>query len=93
MEWERRAAKESDRAAVEPYAPAMADDLDKVGGDDLPPLGEEARAQRRATSMPLVWAFLALIVAAAFIAALALKSGHGFAVGDPRTAPAPHARS
>jgi hypothetical protein len=37
-----------------------------AGGDDMPPSGEEARAQRLATSMPLVWLALGLIVVLLF---------------------------
>ncbi len=36
------------------------------GGNDMPPSGEEARAQRKATSMPLVWLLLGLVVALGF---------------------------
>ena len=36
-------------------------------GDDLPPLGAEARSQRKATSMPLIWLVAGLVVIAAFV--------------------------
>jgi uncharacterized RDD family membrane protein YckC len=57
----------------------MASDPDRLpprgdtgpGGNDLPPSGEEARAQRRATSLPLVWLILGLVVAGLFTAWIA----------------------
>ncbi len=36
------------------------------GGNDLPPRGEEARDQRRETSLPLVWLILGLVLVGAF---------------------------
>ncbi len=41
------------------------------GGDDLPPSGAEARAQRRATRLPLVWLTLGLVAAGLFWAWMA----------------------
>jgi hypothetical protein len=49
------------------------------GGDDMPPSGEEARAQRKATSMPWVWLILAIGLAALFAILLEARS--------PRQAP------
>jgi uncharacterized RDD family membrane protein YckC len=46
-----------------------------AGGDDVPPSGEEARAQRRATSLPAVWLVLGLLLAAAFAGLLTATSG------------------
>ncbi len=46
------------------------------GGDDTPPRGEEARSQRRATSMPWVWLAAGLLVVAVFVAFLMLRFGH-----------------
>ena len=45
------------------------------GGEDMPPTGEEARSQRRSTSMPIVWLGLALALMAAFAAVLAVHFG------------------
>jgi hypothetical protein len=64
------------------------------GGDDMAPDGEEARAQRRATSMPIVWLGLGLLVVLAFTAALGLRFGarHPAAIGastSPSSAVAP----
>jgi hypothetical protein len=41
----------------------------------MPPTGEEARAQRRATSMPIVWLGFGLMVVAAFTAVLGMHFG------------------
>ena len=47
-----------------------------ANGDDLPPRGEEARAQRRETVMPLVWLGLGLLVVIVFVAVLAMRSDY-----------------
>jgi hypothetical protein len=39
-------------------------------GDDLPPSGAEARAQRRSTSLPLVWLAVGLVLIVGFILAI-----------------------
>ena len=39
----------------------------------MPPSGEEARAQRRATSMPVVWLILGLVVVLVFTFMMALE--------------------
>lgn len=44
------------------------------GGDDLPPSGEEARAQQKATTMPLIWLVLGAAVVAVFLILLATRS-------------------
>ncbi len=36
--------------------------------DDTPPTGDEARAQRRQTVMPLIWLALGIVAALAFVA-------------------------
>ncbi|HEY5107672.1 MAG TPA: hypothetical protein VII73_13040 [Caulobacteraceae bacterium] len=43
--------------------------------DDLPPTGDEARAQRTATLMPLIWSALGLLVVIAFV--MVLLGRHG----------------
>ncbi len=43
--------------------------------DDLPPGGGEARAQRKATSMPLVWLVVGGVLVAAFTAVIAHGGG------------------
>lgn len=47
-----------------------------LGANDVPPSGEEARAQGRETSMPLVWLALGLAVAALFVILLATRFPH-----------------
>ncbi len=56
---------------------SMANDDKRRGGDpdDLPPLGGEARAQRRSTSMPLVWLLVGLVLVAAFVAVIVQGGG------------------
>ncbi len=39
-------------------------------GDDLPPSGAEARAQRRSPSLPLVWLAVGLVLIVGFILAI-----------------------
>jgi hypothetical protein len=47
----------------------------RVGtGDDVPPSGEEASAQRKQTVMPLVWLVLGAALAALFVILLATLS-------------------
>jgi uncharacterized RDD family membrane protein YckC len=36
------------------------------GGDDVPPSGEEARDPRRATSLPLVWLIIGVVLIGVF---------------------------
>jgi hypothetical protein len=48
---------------------------ERLGDEDMPPTGEDAREQRRATSMPIVWLGLCLVVAAAFTAAAGPRFG------------------
>ena len=54
--------------------------------DDLPPTGGEARAERKATSMPLVWLVVGFVVVAAFVAVIT-QGGGGFHL--PTLGPAP----
>ncbi len=44
------------------------------GGDDLPPRGEEARAQRKATRLPWIWLLGGILLVAIFCALLARPS-------------------
>ena len=44
-----------------------------AGGDDMPPSGDEARAQRKATSMPFVWLSLAFLVILLFTLMMAAR--------------------
>jgi hypothetical protein len=44
-------------------------------GDDLPPSGAEARSQREATSMPLIWLAVGLALIVAFIVVIAQGGG------------------
>lgn len=43
--------------------------------DDLPPSGAEAQAQRKATSMPLVWLVVGLLLIAAFVVVIGTGRG------------------
>ncbi len=63
------------------------DDKRRAGDlDDLPPTGEEARAQGRMTSMPLLWLLAGLLLVVIFVAAIA--SGGGlFPTQSPGPAP------
>jgi len=45
-------------------------ELQSIGRTMRPPVGAEAKAQRRQTRLPWVWLIVGLIVVAAFIAAL-----------------------
>jgi hypothetical protein len=45
-----------------------------AGGDDMPPSGEEARAEWKETRMPVVWLVLGVAVVALFVILLALRS-------------------
>ncbi len=60
-------------------------------GDDMAPDGEEARAQRRATSMPIVWLGVGLLVVLAFIVALGMRFGARHPVAAGASGPPPHA--
>ncbi len=53
--------------------------------DDLPPIGAEARAQRRATSAPLLWFLLGLILIVTFVVMIGRGSSliHAKAAGPP----------
>jgi hypothetical protein len=48
-------------------------------GNDMPPSGEEARAQRKATTMPLIWLLLGVGLVALFVILLAIRSPHQLA--------------
>ncbi len=56
-------------------------------GEDLPPTGAEARAQRRATSAPALWLVLGLILIAVFVMVIARGNGlfHAKASGPAPT--------
>ena len=54
--------------------------------DDLPPVGAEAQAQRKATSMPLVWLVVGTALVTGFVAVLT-HGGAGFHL--PSAGPAP----
>ncbi len=43
--------------------------------DDLPPSGAEARSQRKATSMPLIWLLVGLALIVAFVVAIGQDGG------------------
>jgi hypothetical protein len=53
----------------------MREELRRTGAADESPTGEEARAQRRATSMPIVWLGVGVAIILAFVAALAMRVG------------------
>ena len=53
----------------------------------MAPTGEEARAQRRATSMPIVWLGLGLAIAVVFTAALGMRFGIPHAAFTGASAP------
>jgi hypothetical protein len=55
-------------------------------GDDLPPSGAEARAQRRSTSTPLIWLVVGLVLIVGFV--LAITQG-GSLFHAPASEPAP----
>jgi uncharacterized RDD family membrane protein YckC len=55
--------------------------------DDLPPTGEEARAQEQETVMPLIWAGLAILTALAFVAVVIFYKGVDPARPPPGPAP------
>jgi hypothetical protein len=55
--------------------------------EDLPPTGEEARAQRRETLMPLVWIAIGLVAIITFIAIM--QAYHGKGDSPARFAPNP----
>ena len=59
-------------------------------GDDVPPTGEEARAQRRRPVMPLIWAVLGLLTILIFAVLLGLRFGYG---PSPAPANAPGGRA
>jgi len=59
------------------------------GGEDVPPDGEEAREQRRATSMPVVWLGLGLAVIVAFTAILLMHFGVHHMAAEASRPPAP----
>ena len=55
----------------------------------MPPSGEEARAQRKATIKPFVWLVLGLAVAAAFVALLHVRTPFQQPAKVPPPLPAP----
>jgi hypothetical protein len=59
-------------------------------GDDLPPTGAEARAQRRRPFMPLLWMVLGLLTILIFAALLGWRFGYG---PSPAPANAPGGRA
>jgi hypothetical protein len=59
------------------------------GGNDLPPSGEEARAQRMQTIMPLVWLALGIVVIAVFVLLLATRSPRQAYLKGPSAEPVP----
>jgi len=60
--------------------------------NDLPPTGDEARAQRDETAMPLVWAVLGLLVVLVFVLVLASRRG-GSPTSNARVVSRPTAAS
>ena len=62
------------------------DDKRRAGdADDLPPSGDESRAQGKATSMPVIWLALGLALVVLFVVAV---SGRGlFHTGPAQPAP------
>ena len=42
----------------------------------MPPTGEEARAQRRETAMPLFWGIIGVLIVIVFVAFLTMRSGY-----------------
>lgn len=61
--------------------------------DDMPPSGGEARAQRKSTSMPLVWLAVGLVLVAAFVTVIRTGGGlfHTHASGPAPVRSAPGA--
>jgi hypothetical protein len=57
--------------------------------DDMPPTGDEAHEQRKATSMPVVWLGLGLGVMAAFVVILCVRFGVPHPAVGPATTPPP----
>jgi hypothetical protein len=56
-------------------------------GDDIPPTGDEAHEQRKATSMPIVWLGLGLAVMAAFVGILWIRFGVPHLAASPAAPP------
>ena len=56
------------------------------GGNDMPPSGEEARAQKTATSMPLIWLLLGLVVVLGFAILMGTMRQSERSRGAPPTA-------
>ncbi len=59
------------------------------GGNDMPPSGEEARAQRKATGRPLLWLVLGLVLVALFVLFLATRSPWQPFLKGPAAIPVP----
>jgi uncharacterized RDD family membrane protein YckC len=55
----------------------------------MPPSGEEARAQRKETAMPLLWLVLGLIVVIVFILLLTARSPKQPFLNGPSSEPVP----
>jgi hypothetical protein len=56
-------------------------------GDDLPPSGEEAQAQRKASVKPLIWLLLGVVLVAAFVALLRMPTPFEQRPGGPTLPP------
>jgi hypothetical protein len=54
----------------------------------MPPSGEEARAQRKATSMPIVWLLLGLVAILVFTVMMADKASFLSSLKSPTAATA-----
>ncbi len=59
------------------------------GGNDVPPSGEEARAQSKETTMPLIWLVLGALVIALFVVLLAVRSPHHVPLKENPLGPVP----
>jgi hypothetical protein len=55
----------------------------------MPPSGEEARAQRKATSMPLVWLAVGIVVILVFAILMTVKPSFRSSLKGPAAATAP----
>jgi hypothetical protein len=59
-----------------------------AGGDDMPPSGDEARAQRKATSMPFVWLLLGFLVILLFTLMMTVRPSFHSSLTGPTAATA-----